>query len=74
MPAVAGGIQGAIASSLRFTRLGGADGRGAETRDKEGLNPAKHPAEFRELVAEAVRIARAHPDEYIRHRVEHQVR
>jgi hypothetical protein len=37
------------------------------------LNPAKHPAEFRELVAEAVRIARAHPDEYIRHRVEHQV-
>lgn len=38
-----------------------------------GLNPAEHPAEFRELVAEAVRIARAHPDEYIRHRVEHQV-
>lgn len=39
-----------------------------------GLNPARYPAEFRELVAEAVRIARAHPDEYIRHRVEHQVR
>jgi hypothetical protein len=37
------------------------------------LNPANYPAEFRELVAEAVRIARAHPDEYIRHRVEHQV-
>jgi hypothetical protein len=39
-----------------------------------GLNPAKHPPEFRELVTEAVSIARAHPDEYIRHRVEHQVR
>ena len=39
-----------------------------------GLNPAKRPAEFRKLVTEAVRIARAHPDEYIRHRVEHQVR
>jgi hypothetical protein len=37
------------------------------------LNPAKRPAESRELVTEAVRIARAHPDEYIRHRVEHQV-
>jgi hypothetical protein len=37
------------------------------------LNAANYPAEFRELVAEAVRIARAHPDEYIRHRVEHQV-
>lgn len=37
------------------------------------LNPANHPADLRELVAEAVRIARAHPDEYIRHRVEHQV-
>jgi hypothetical protein len=37
------------------------------------LNPANHPAESRELVAEAVRTARAHPDEYIRHRVEHQV-
>jgi hypothetical protein len=36
------------------------------------LNPANCPAEFRELAAEAVRIARAHPDEYIRHRVEHQ--
>jgi hypothetical protein len=38
-----------------------------------GLNPAEHPAESRELVAQAVHIARAHPDEYIRHRVEHQV-
>jgi hypothetical protein len=38
-----------------------------------GLNPAEYPAESRELVAQAVRIARAHPDEYIRHRVEHQV-
>jgi hypothetical protein len=37
------------------------------------LNPANYPGQLRELVAEAVRIARAHPDEYIRHRVEHQV-
>jgi hypothetical protein len=37
------------------------------------LNPANYPADFRELVAEAVRIARAHPDEYIRHRVEIQL-
>ncbi|MGH3260510.1 MAG: hypothetical protein ACRDNS_00800 [Trebonia sp.] len=39
-----------------------------------GLNPARYPAGFRERVTEAVRIARAHPDEYIRHRVERQVR
>ncbi|WKK24068.1 hypothetical protein QZH56_36310 [Streptomyces olivoreticuli] len=37
------------------------------------LKPESHPAELHGLVAEAVRIARTHPDEYLRHRVEHQV-
>ncbi|WP_063813065.1 hypothetical protein [Herbidospora daliensis] len=38
------------------------------------LNPEAAPPELRPLVEEVVRIARAHPDEYIRHRVEIQVR
>ncbi|GLY76539.1 hypothetical protein [Actinoallomurus iriomotensis] len=33
-----------------------------------------YPPELHDLVDAAVAIARAHPDEYIRHRVEHQVR
>ncbi|WP_415645635.1 hypothetical protein [Stackebrandtia soli] len=33
-----------------------------------------YPSESHDLVEAAVAIARAHPDEYIRHRVEHQVR
>lgn len=37
------------------------------------LNPAHHPDDLKDLVATAVHIARTHPDEYIRHRVEHQV-
>ncbi|KUO03732.1 hypothetical protein AQJ67_15230 [Streptomyces caeruleatus] len=37
------------------------------------LNPRHYPAELHALVAEAVHIARTHPDEYLRHRVEHQV-
>ncbi len=37
------------------------------------LDPAGYPAELRPLVAEAVRIARIHPDGYLRHRVELQV-
>lgn len=37
------------------------------------LKPEKYPEELRGLVAEAVHIARTHPDEYLRHRVEHQV-
>lgn len=37
------------------------------------LNPRHYPAELHDLVAEAVHIARTHPDEYLRHRVEHQV-
>lgn len=36
------------------------------------LNPAHYPAGIQDLVATAVHIARTHPDEYIRHRVEHQ--
>ncbi|MFC8420973.1 hypothetical protein ACFUN7_08850 [Streptomyces sp. NPDC057236] len=32
-----------------------------------------HPPELHDLVDAAVRIARSHPDAYIRHRVEHQV-
>lgn len=37
------------------------------------LKPDRYPGGLKELVAEAVRIARSHPDEYIRHRVERQV-
>ncbi|MFI7708615.1 hypothetical protein [Nonomuraea sp. NPDC049480] len=37
------------------------------------LNPSHYRAELREAVSAAVHIARTHPDEYIRHRVEHQV-
>ncbi|TMR89299.1 hypothetical protein EJK15_61560 [Nonomuraea basaltis] len=33
-----------------------------------------YPPELQDLVDAAVSIARSHPDEYIRHRVEHQVR
>ncbi|MGW4814067.1 hypothetical protein ACWEPB_20820 [Kitasatospora cineracea] len=38
------------------------------------LRPSAYPAELHDLVEAAVVIARSHPDEYIRHRVEHQVR
>ncbi|MFC6599138.1 hypothetical protein [Kitasatospora paranensis] len=38
------------------------------------LRPSAFPAELHPLVEEAVAIARSHPDEYLRHRVEHQVR
>ncbi|WP_370351667.1 hypothetical protein [Catenulispora sp. EB89] len=38
------------------------------------LDPTSYPPELRGLVDTAVAIARAHPDEYIRHRVEIQVR
>lgn len=37
------------------------------------LKRDRYPAELRDLVDEAIAIARAHPDEYIRHRVEIQV-
>jgi len=37
------------------------------------LKPALYPDDLKDLVVTTVRIARAHPDEYIRHRVEHQV-
>ena len=37
------------------------------------LNPASYPPELHALVNAAVEIARSHPDEYIRHRVEIQV-
>ncbi|MEY9990404.1 hypothetical protein ABIE67_002436 [Streptomyces sp. V4I8] len=37
------------------------------------LNPRHYPAGLHDLVAEAVHIARTHPDEYLRHRVEHQL-
>ncbi len=38
------------------------------------LGPSAFPAELQDLVAEALAIGRAHPDEYIRHRVEIQSR
>lgn len=38
------------------------------------LRQTAYPQEMHDLVDAAVAIARAHPDEYIRHRVEHQVR
>lgn len=37
------------------------------------LNLRHYPEALHETVAEAVRIARTHPDDYLRHRVEHQV-
>ncbi|MET8950454.1 hypothetical protein ACWEO4_04990 [Streptomyces sp. NPDC004393] len=37
------------------------------------LRKSFHPPELHDLVDAAVAIARSHPDEYIRHRVEHQV-
>lgn len=37
------------------------------------LRAQQYPEELHELVAEAIRIARIHPDEYLRHRVEHQI-
>lgn len=37
------------------------------------LDPRHYPAGLHDLVAEAVHIARTHPDEYLRHRVEHQI-
>jgi hypothetical protein len=37
------------------------------------LKPADYPDDLKHLAATAIRIARTHPDEYIRHRVEHQV-
>jgi hypothetical protein len=37
------------------------------------LRAEHHPKELREAVVEAIRIARTHPDEHLRHRVEHQV-
>lgn len=37
------------------------------------LRKSSYPAELHDLVDEAVATARSHPDEYIRHRVEHQV-
>ncbi|HYH64925.1 MAG TPA: hypothetical protein VD866_09550 [Urbifossiella sp.] len=37
------------------------------------LDPADYPEGLRPLVAEAIAIARGHPDEYIRHRVEVQL-
>lgn len=37
------------------------------------LRKSSYPPELHGLVDEAVAIARPHPDEYIRHRVEHQV-
>ncbi|SMD24943.1 hypothetical protein [Kibdelosporangium aridum] len=38
------------------------------------LHPSHYPGELHPLVAEAVHIGRTHPDEYLRHRVELQVR
>ncbi|WP_329611768.1 hypothetical protein [Kitasatospora herbaricolor] len=38
------------------------------------LRPSAYPAQLHRLVEEAVAIARSHPDPYLRHRVEHQVR
>ena len=38
------------------------------------LRKSAYPAGLHDLVDTAVTIARSHPDEYIRHRVEHQVR
>ncbi|WP_286158165.1 hypothetical protein [Streptomyces sp. CB03911] len=38
------------------------------------LRPSAYPAQLHRLVEEAVAIARSHPDPYLQHRVEHQVR
>ncbi|GAA2749946.1 hypothetical protein [Kitasatospora cinereorecta] len=38
------------------------------------LRPSAYPAELHDLVEEAIAVARSHPDDYLRHRVEHQVR
>lgn len=37
------------------------------------LRESHYPEELHEMVREAIRIARTHPDEYLRQRVEHQV-
>ena len=37
------------------------------------LDPTKYPPDLRPLVPQAVAIARSHPDEYIRHRIEIQL-
>jgi hypothetical protein len=37
------------------------------------LSAERYPADLHALVADAIRIAREHPDEYLRHRVEIQV-
>lgn len=37
------------------------------------LSTGRYPADLHALVAEAIRIARTHPDEYLRHRVEIQI-
>jgi hypothetical protein len=37
------------------------------------LRVQRYPEVLRQTVEEAIRIARTHPDEYLRHRVEHQV-
>jgi hypothetical protein len=37
------------------------------------MDPAAYPEELRPLVPRAIKIARAHPDEYIRHRIEIQL-
>jgi hypothetical protein len=37
------------------------------------LEPERYPEELRPLVARAIEIARAHPDEYVRHRIEIQL-
>ncbi|GJF32762.1 hypothetical protein KNE206_54620 [Kitasatospora sp. NE20-6] len=38
------------------------------------LRLSAYPPELQHLVGEAVAIARSHPDDYLRHRVEHQIR
>ena len=38
------------------------------------LSIERYPADLHALVAEAIRIARTHPDEYLRHRVEIQIK
>jgi hypothetical protein len=37
------------------------------------LRAQQYPPELRKAVAEAIRIARTHPDDYLRHRIEHQI-
>ncbi|WP_431946575.1 hypothetical protein [Micromonospora marina] len=37
------------------------------------LSTQQYPEDLHETVAEAIRIARTHQDEYLRHRVEHQI-